>query len=134
MICNLGAQAGDPYAWQIKIPDQKRLLQKATPLLEKRLAASPFAGMSARLRLDFFRQKLDLVWQDGRLLHIEEGSGEAEHRFCLNPNLFTALCLGYRTWKELRYVQPDIFAAGGLGGPLIEVLFAKEPAWIHEQY
>lgn len=134
LACSYGAEVGDAYAWQIKIPAIERLLQKATPLLEKRLAASSFAGLSARLRLDFFRRKLDLVWQDGKLLGIEVGSGDAEHSFCLNANLLPALCLGYRSWQELRHVQPDIFPAGGLGGALVEVLFAKKPAWIHEQY
>ncbi|MGY8827130.1 MAG: GNAT family N-acetyltransferase [Candidatus Latescibacterota bacterium] len=116
LVCSYGAEAGDLYTWQIKIPDKKRLLQKATPLLEKRLAASSFAGLSARLRLDFFREKIDLIWQDGKLIGIETGSGDAEHSFCINANLFPALCLGHRSWQELRHVQPDIFPAGGLGG------------------
>jgi predicted N-acetyltransferase YhbS len=134
LLRGLGAQTGKPYAWQVKIPDAARLLKKATPVLENRLASSPFAGLSAKLRLDFFRYRLDLVWNDGRLVSVETASGDAEHSFCLNDNLLAALCLGHRTWEDLRHIQPDIFPAGGQGGSLVEALFVKKPAWIHQQY
>ena len=134
LVRGAGAPAGTPYAWQVKVPDAARLLRTAAPVLERRLAGSAFAGLDGRLRLDFFCRGLDMVWEAGRLARVEAMSGEAEHRFCANTNLFAALCLGHRSWEELRRVQPDIFPAGGQAGPLVETLFAQKPAWLHQQY
>lgn len=134
LLQGLGASASTPYAWQTKIPDAARLLRVAAPLLEKRLAASPFVGLSARLRLDFYRRRLDLVWEGGRLARVEDAVGEAEHRFNIGADLFAALCLGHRAWEELRYLHPDVHPAGGQAGPLVEALFAQRPSWLHQQY
>lgn len=141
-----GAIAEVPYAWQVTIPDRQRLLTRMAPVLEKRLAAGAFRGYSGEVRLDFFADSLDLVWRNGRLEEVRPG-GEvppAVH-FCVHKELFPALCLGHRSWRELRRDRPDIFPALAHVGPrvrrvedmtgaLIDELFPAKRSWINLQF
>jgi hypothetical protein len=63
----VGGQPGRPYAWQVKLPNPLRLLEKLTPVLEGRLAVSPLAGYTGIFQLDTYRSRFDLVWEQGRL-------------------------------------------------------------------
>ena len=132
-IC-LGAKQETPYAWQIKFPDTIRLLTKIAPVLEQRMKASCFRHFSGTLRLDFFKTTVDLLWKKGTLESVKPGDGESQHTFSINADLFPALCLGHRTWQELRYIRPDIFPTSGNSALLIETLFPSRTSWIHEQY
>ena len=143
---SFGASVGRPYAWQIKIPDKIRFLEKIAPVLEVRLKESSLASFTGILRLDFYREQIDLNWSDGRLESVTSG-GEEEcpKTLFLSEDLFSALVLGHRTWRELQRVRPDIFPAmlyvgSGTEGArdktirLIDVLFPAERSWIYEQY
>lgn len=146
LVVESGGTAEVPYAWQVAIPDRFRLLTRMVPVLEKRLAAGPFRGYSGEVRLDFFSDSLDLVWRKGRLEEIRPG-GEvppAVH-FCVHKELFPALCLGHRSWRELRRDRPDIFPALAHVGPrvcraeditgaLIDTLFPARRSWINLQF
>ncbi len=143
---SFGASVGRAYAWQIKVPDKVRLLQKIAPILEARLKESSFAGFSGVLRLDFYKNQIDLNWSGGRLESVTSG-GEEEFwkTLFLSEDLFAPLVLGHRTWQELQSVRPDIFPAtlytgSGTEGAidktarLIDILFPAERSWIYEQY
>lgn len=130
----LGAKPGRPYAWQIKIPDPLHLLNTLKPVLERRLRASSFKDYSGRLRLDFYRQAVDLVWQRGELASVGPAAGESTESFSLSADLFPALCLGHRSWQELQHIRPDIFPASASSARLVETLFPVQLSWIHEQY
>ena len=130
----LGAQAGNPYAWQVKIPDPIRFLQAIAPVLEQRLANSGYQGLSGVFRLDFYKSQVDLVWQAGRLAQVRPGQGEADHTFSLNAALLPLLYLGHRTWQEIGQLSPDVFLNQGSGVLLVDVLFPKTDSWIHERY
>ncbi len=143
---SFGASRGRPYAWQIKVPDKKRLLEKMAPVLEARMRKSSLAGFCGVLRLDFYTEQIDLNWSDGRLESIRSGGDEGcENTLFLNEDLFAPLVLGHRTWQELQYTRPDIFPAmlytgtGTEGASdktvrLIDALFPAERSWIYEQY
>jgi len=143
---SFGASSGRPYAWQIKVPDKKRLLEKMAPVLEARLKESSFAGFTGVLRLDFYTEHIDLSWLDGRLEAVSSGSeGECDKTFFLSDDLFAPFVLGHRSWRELQYTRPDIFPAmlyvgSGMDGAsdktirLIEALFPAERSWVYEQY
>jgi len=142
----MGAEKGKPYAWQISIPDRIRLLKKMTPILEKRIKNSCFFHFSGTLRLDFFQTGIDLNWKQGSLESVTPaGVEECANTFCINPDLFPALCLGHRTWKELQYTRPDIFpvsqylrpeicTAADISGLLTDTLFPATKSWIYGQY
>ncbi len=143
---SFGASVGSPYAWQIKIPDKTRLLYKMAPILEERMRESSFAGFSGVVRLDFYKNRVDLDWRKGRLESVKSGRvEECENTLCLSEDLFAPLALGHRTWRELQYARPDIFPAMLYTGSgtdrasdktvrLIDTLFPAERSWVHEQY
>ncbi len=141
---HMGAENSSPYAWQTKIPDIPGFLKKLVPILETRMAKSCFNNFSETLRLDFFKTSVDLTWKDGKIASVEsDRPGECSNTFNVHPNLAPALCLGYRTWRELQHCRPDIFPASQYVRPtlepdktglLIDVLFPKGKSWIHEQY
>ncbi|MBN1666999.1 MAG: GNAT family N-acetyltransferase [Anaerolineales bacterium] len=130
----LGAKPGHPYAWQIKIPDPACLLKTLKPLLERRMLASCFQGYSGQLRLDFYRQAVDLAWQDGELVSVGPAEGESDASFSLSQELFPALCLGHRSWQELQHIRPDVFPSSASSARLVETLFPPSFSWIYEQY
>lgn len=134
MAIALGAKKGRPYAWQIKIPEPRRLLTTMAPVLERRLQASPFRRISGRFRLDFYKSGLDLNWREGRLESVTVAEGQSDHTLFMPPDLLAALCLGYRSWAELRHVRPDVSPGSAQSGLLVETLFPPTNAWIHEQY
>jgi len=143
---SMGAEKGKPYAWQIKVPDRIHFLTKIAHILERRIADSSFEKFSGTIRLDFFTSRIDLQWSSGKLESVEPGGKEeCSITFCINADLFPALCLGHRTWQELQYVRPDIFPALQYIRPnilpasdksalLMDTLFPARRSWIHEQY
>ena len=143
---SMAAEKGKPYAWQVSIPDRIRLLKKMAPILEKRIRNSSFSNFSGTLRLDFFQTGIDLQWKEGSLESVTHaGPEECANTFCINADLFPALCLGHRTWKELQYTRPDIFpvsqylrpdvsTAGDISGLLTDTLFPATKSWVYGQY
>jgi len=143
---SFGASGGRPYAWQIKVPDKKRLLEKMAPVFEARLKESSLVGFTGVLRLNFYTEHIDLRWSDGCLEAVGSGGeGECENTLCLSDDLFSPLVLGHRSWRELQYTRPDIFPAmlyvgSGTNGAsdkslrLIDILFPAERSWVYEQY
>jgi hypothetical protein len=116
------------------------------PLLEKRLERGMFRRYSGKVRLDFFHRSLDLIWREGRLCDISPGNDlPCQVHFCVHQELFPALCLGHRSWRELRRNRPDIFPAlshvgsrtervADITGMIIDELFPAKRSWIYEQY
>lgn len=142
----LGARPGSPYGWQVKIPAPAALLEKMAPVLEKRLQQSVHRGFGQTLRLDFYTHRIDLVWNRGKLVRIDpDGNGPCHHTFFMTKDLFSVLCLGRRSWRELNFLRPDIAPAnfhtrGGTAGDMetcasvVDALFPKTVSWVHEQY
>jgi hypothetical protein len=127
-----GHRAGG-YAWQIRLVDVPALLLKLAPVLEQRLAASPFAGYPGRLRLDLYRQVFELQFEVGRLVAVgapEPGTADVVR---LPPPLLAPLLLGYRELPELAQSYHDV-SAGGLGAALVQVLFPKVSAFLYAPY
>lgn len=131
---SMGAEQEKIYAWQIKIPNTINLLIKMGSILEKRIMASSFRNFSGTLRLNFFKTKVDLLWKGGNLESVLPGEGDCKDTFSINADLFPALCLGHRTWREIQYIRPDISPASGKSALLIETLFPPGKSWIYEQY
>lgn len=131
---SMGAKPGRPYAWQIKIPEPIKLLTTLSPLLERRIQASSFAGFTGIFRLQFFKSAVDLVWDDGRLVQVRPAEGNRDYSLSISPEMFPALCLGHRTWQEIRHLHPDTYPGPAGSALFIEVLFPTGRAWIHQQY
>ncbi len=129
-----GAQFDGYYAWQIHIPDVARLLRTMTPLFERRIASSPFAGRSQTVRINVYRQAYEMIFENGTITAVNSmGFQDWAGMLCIPPDAFTQLVMGYRTAEELRDIFPDLMAWGEARS-LLAVLFPKTNAYIHMIY
>ncbi|HEY7848596.1 MAG TPA: GNAT family N-acetyltransferase, partial [Ktedonobacterales bacterium] len=62
----------DHYAWYVRVANLPALLRTLAPTLERRLAASPFAGYTGNLTLDFYRGGLRMAWREGKLATVAD--------------------------------------------------------------
>jgi predicted N-acetyltransferase YhbS len=134
---SLGARDLGTYAWQIYLPDPVGLLRALTPALERRLAASPFAGLTRVVVLSFYRSGAALHFEGGRLAAVSELAADALAGFSadlrLPPTAFTPLVLGYRNLDELRTAYPDV-GADARWRLLLDTLFPRGESFLYTVY
>ncbi|MCP4399683.1 MAG: hypothetical protein GY801_20560 [bacterium] len=65
---------------------------------------------------------------------MKEGEGKSLQTFSMTADLLPALCLGHRTWQELRQIRPEIFPNSASSALFVETLFPSRTSWIYEQY
>jgi predicted N-acetyltransferase YhbS len=121
------------YAWQIHVPDVAALLRALAPVLERRIAASPFAGLTREVRIGRYRETVALRFREGRLAEVVNlgFTGWEDVRFPLLT--FTPLVLGYRTVEELHEAYPDVGVAPA-SRLLVDTLFPKMDSFIYTIY
>jgi hypothetical protein len=129
-----GAQFDGYYAWQIHIPDVARLLRTMIPLFERRIAASPFAGLTQKVRINLYSQAYEMTFENGTIPAVNSiGFQDWAGMISIPPDAFTQLVMGYRTAEELRQIFPDMMAWGESSN-LLAVLFPKTNAFIYMIY
>lgn len=131
----VGAVDRGTWHWQIMLPNIARLLYKLRPVLERRIAASLFRGLTQTVCLNLYREAYDLEFVDGELRGVNavgyrEWSGSAIR---IPPMALTPLLLGYRNREELVKYYPDIGTVGQ-AEHLIDVLFPKMEGFIYTGY
>lgn len=121
------------YEWQLHVVDWAQLFTKLGPVLERRLAASPLAGLSQTVILNFYREAFALEFEQGRLMAVKSLGfcDEGEIRIPALP--FIKLLMGQRSREELRYMYPDV-AVWGQSRQIVDVLFPKMDAFIFTNY
>jgi hypothetical protein len=129
---SLGAHDLGTYAWQVHVPDLAALLRAIGPVLEQRLAASPFAGLSRELQICFYRDSVTLRFAAGRLATVA-ATGPAEGAINFPPLTFTPLLFGHRTVEQMRLAYPDISVQGS-ERLLFETLFPPMASFIYPSY
>ena len=132
-----------PYAYYLRTPDLPDLLRRLTPVLERRLAASPFVGHTGELRLSFYRNGVRLVIEGGRIKSVDAWSpprtaigldfslpsADDRRPSAAFPDLtFLQLLFGYRSLDELEAAFPDCVTRGQEPRALLQVLFPKAPS------
>lgn len=123
----------EPYAWYIRVPDLPAFLRRITPVLERRLAESPYVGHTGELKITFYRSGLRLVFENGRLRQAESWQptpvghdGDAAF-----PGLtFLQLLMGYRSLDELHHAFVDCWYGSDLAYGLLSSLFPKQPSCV----
>ncbi|MCK4449996.1 MAG: hypothetical protein KAX26_05345, partial [Anaerolineae bacterium] len=121
------------YAWQIHVPDVAALLRALTPVLERRVAGSPFAGLTRDVRLSLYRETLLLRFVAGKLTEVANLGFTGGEKIRISPLQFIPLVLGYRTVEELRATYPDVSVAPAWR-LLVDTLFPKVEAFIYTIY
>jgi len=130
---SLGARDLGTYAWQIHVPDVVALLRTLAPVLERRIAGSPFAGLTRDVRVRLYRETIRLRFQEGRLSEVASLGFSGGEEISFPPLQFIPLVLGYRTWEELHATYPDVRIAPAWR-LLVDTLFPKVAAFIYTIY
>lgn len=130
---SLGAHDLGTYAWQIHVPDLNALLRALAPVLERRIAESPFAGLTRDVRLNLYRETLELRFVAGRLTEIAPLGFTGGEPIRFPPLQFIPLVMGYRTVEELRAAHPDVSVAPAWR-LLVDTLFPKVASFIYTIY
>jgi len=133
-LVNLGAtQQNPPYAWQIRVTDYAKVLQKMKPLFERRLAESMYCHLTEKLNFNFRRYVVQITVEDGLIKDIRRIESSEDRTIGLNPLVFVQLLLGHRSRQELEITYPD-FNVRPSHKHLIDTLFPKLPSHIHAAY
>jgi hypothetical protein len=128
-----GAHDLGTYAWQLMIPDVARLLRKLAPVLETRIAASPFAGMTRRVTINLYREAFALDFAAGHVMAIEPLGFQEGGEISLPPLLLAPLVVGYRSHTQLAACYPDVMCHGA-ARTLIDTLFPPMESFIYTLY
>lgn len=130
---HLEAHDRGTYAWQIRLLDVGRFLQKLAPVLERRLAASPFAGLTKNVCFNLYREAFEMRFEGGRLTAVEPLGFKDGGDICIPPLLAVPLLLGYRDRATLRQAHHDV-DVNRESRYLIDVLFPTVASFIHFIY
>ncbi|MBA3943018.1 MAG: GNAT family N-acetyltransferase [Herpetosiphonaceae bacterium] len=122
------------YAWYVRIPDLPGFVQHVAPVLEGRLSASPLAGYSGDVHLDFYRDGLHLHFADGRLTTSESWrrpiySSDLKGAAGFPPLVFLQLLFGRHSRTELEHIFPDVWASDE-AGMVLDVLFPPQSSLV----
>ena len=120
------------YAWQVHVPDFAALLCAIGPVLERRLARSPFAGLSRSLTLCFYRESVQLEFAEGRVVEVAEG-GPCDHGICFPPLTFIPVLFGWRTIEQMHAAYPDL-SVPDEDKLLVETLFPAMAGFLYPSY
>ena len=134
MLVEIGRSLGSTplpvYQWLLRIPDVARLLSKIGPILERRVAASALAGLTADVRINLFQKAFVLQFKQGKLLKVGPAGfvnasvGSDGGDICIPPDAFVRLVFGYSQVEKMRDGWPDI-AVRPESRCLVDVLFPK---------
>lgn len=141
-----GASAKPSYAWQIKLVNTIQFIKKIKTVLERRIMNSSYAGLTGTCHLNCYQFQIIISWKNGAITEINNNSTEeATYTLSIPDSLLTQLLLGFRSWRELQYVHPDVFPADQYlristnhpseqSGGFYDVLFPKLDNWINCEY
>ena len=132
-MIELGGVASTPYAWQVKVLDHLGLFRNLSPLLESRLRASGYGGLTENLALNFRRFSVALTVEEGRITGVERSLDCSDRTIGLNPYVFPQLLLGHRGVRELEAAYPDLRIRDS-HRPILEAMFPRGPGYIFHVY
>jgi hypothetical protein len=125
----LGSQPVPVLQWLVRIRNIEALLTKMAPIFEQRIAASAFAGLTADICLNLYKQGYLLQFKAGQLevkaLGFVDASMDADGGdIRVPPEVFPRLVFGYRRLEELADAAPDTYIKPALAY-LGDILFPK---------
>lgn len=130
-----GAFDRGSYAWQICIPSMARFLRKIVPVLERRLANSPFADLTDDVKITFYTEKVIIHFENGHIVKVDElgFSSDWWSPIQIPPNAAVPLFLGYRSSEELKKFWKDMGSQPKYAY-LLDFLFPKMESFIYTIY
>jgi hypothetical protein len=133
---SLEAHDAGTYAWQIHVPDVVALLRALSPVLEHRIADSPFAGLTQKIQLNLYRERVALNFESGHLGQVaraESDTSAGDVILRCPPRPFIPLVLGHRTWRDLQAAYPDVLVPP-LWRLLADTLFPTVTSFLYSPY
>ena len=124
----------EAYPWYLRVPDLKGFLRLIAPVLEKRLSESLCPGFSGALDINFYRDGLEMVFEKGRLVKVEDWQSPPANwdTVAFPGQSFLQLLFGWRNLDELRHAFPDCWVAEDYTSvswdysPVFEALFPRQ--------
>lgn len=119
-----------PYAYYLRVPDLAAFIHLIKPVLETRLAESPFVGFTGEVKLNFYRDGVGLSFKEGQIDKVEKLGSDGLESATANfpPMLFIHLLFGHRNMDELHAVYTDCYARDPQSKHLLDTLFPKKPS------
>jgi GNAT superfamily N-acetyltransferase len=126
----LGAPPPGSYGLYVRVPDLLAFLRAIAPVLEGRLASSPAVAWTGDLRIDLYREGVQLRFDEGRLAAIESwrpqaDGGEPGADVSIPCDEFLQLLLGNRTIQDIERMTADCLLETDTGVLLLDVLFPR---------
>jgi isopentenyldiphosphate isomerase len=139
----LGAKQYGAYAWQIKVIDTGKFLHRISPVLENRLAESPFRGLSGTLKYNCYRCAWDILIENGKISSVtpaergKKASAKSDRektwQLCIPPEESVSLLIGWKSWQELSEFCMDLRVSTEIAG-IQDVLFPKLDSFLYTNY
>jgi hypothetical protein len=123
-----------PYAYSVRVPDLAAFLLHITPVLSRRLESSVMAGYSGALRLNFYQEQWQLIFEGGVLTAVTPY--EPKHFFDCDAffpeRTFLQLLFGHRSFDQLDQAFVDCYSMNWDARILLRVLFPRRPSQVIE--
>jgi hypothetical protein len=123
----------DGYAWYVRVPNVPAFVKHIAPILEKRIAQSSLRGISETVRFNFYRDGMELIFEDGKIKDVQPWRatagdyGQSGFGNAIFPELtFLKLLFGYKSRAELQVMFPDCIMDSDKTTALIDILFPKQ--------
>ena len=136
---SLGSVTVKSTKWLLRVPDIAGFLLKIRPVLDRRIAASEFAGTTRDFVLNLFREAFRITLKEGRVDAVERAGfvdasmGADGGNLNIPTDGFLRLLFGQNTLDELYDAWPDIVCRPE-DRTLVEVLFPRRSAYLYTPY
>ncbi len=132
-LLDLGAHKRRPYAWQTKIVNLKRVLEKITPVFEERIRHSTLVGYTGMISLNLYVVTVTLTFNNGIVEGVEQSHSLQTGDIRVNPRIFPKMLLGYRSIGEIEAEYPDVLIKPEFR-KIMEIIFLKGDSHINTCY
>jgi len=136
---NFGSLRSKPEQWLVRITQMSSFIRKLSPVLERRLANSEFAGINGDIVINLYRQAYKLSFCKGKLVTADDigfkdsSMGAYGGDLCIPQDAFIRLLFGFRTLDQLTDAWPDI-VINPAKRCLFDILFPRLTSHIYLPY
>jgi len=113
------------------VADVPAFLRHIAPALERRLAGSVMAGHTGAIKVNLYRSRFTLVWENGRLVEVGDDYEyqRIEEGDAVFPDLtFLQLLFNYRDIDDLTRAFADCYTRTNEARVLLRALFPRRPS------
>lgn len=130
---NIGGQGKTWWKYQVRIPNMVGLLEKISPVLERRLRGTMFEGLTYDVIMNTFQNCYSLKFSNGKIVDISDlGPQEVNENqaFRAPPKDLVRLVLGAYSIKEIEQNNIDFIVRGEVR-LITETLFPKKESSVY---